>query len=182
MDFRWSGCPATSGAWSLREGKSCSILHKCLRHRYCSAKRSKVGDRGIQFVNYALKPAKFSVASKFRHPHKRYILCSAHKVYLLTLNYKLRVDFVMLLGCVGKWMLFLKEVRASIHVAREDPEVPIDKLKINQQHDFEILKSKHIVGDINRIVSSKSRSDYSPLFSNYKTVSRVLCPFLGLLV
>lgn len=55
----------------------------------------------------------------------------------------------------------------------------IDKLKVNQQHDFEVVKAEHILGCINRIVSSKSRSDYSPLFSNCKTAPGVLCPFLG---
>lgn len=63
--------------------------------------------------------------------------------------------------------------------AEKDLGILIDKLKINQQHDFEVVKAEHTLGCINRIVSSKSRTDYSPLFSNCKTVPGVLCPFWG---
>jgi len=39
--------------------------------------------------------------------------------------------------------------------AEKDLRVLIDKLEIDQQHDFEVVKAEHILGCIDRLVSSR---------------------------
>lgn len=66
--------------------------------------------------------------------------------------------------------------------AVKDLGIQVHKLKISQQCDFEVVKAEHILDCINRILSSKSRSDYSPLFSNHRTVPVVLFSLFEFLV